>query len=199
MTGGTVNIVNDSAWWIIHFHEVGLLRNHKSYIHSLYKIELTIQVIISIIMCGMKLLIDSQTSTVPFSAETRIPSSLQYKTHFSGQLNCWSLRCSWSIACRRCSNYIFILNLTPGFNGLCKDNYKMRREAFKFWDLVRLTLETLRLVNGNPISVPLNWIAVPQYGVRWTLNKNIKTLRPRQDGRHFPDDIFKCIFLNENL
>ena len=26
-----------------------------------------------------------------------------------------------------------------------------------------------------------------------------KTLmRPRQNGRHFPDDIFKCIFLNEN-
>ena len=26
----------------------------------------------------------------------------------------------------------------------------------------------------------------------------LNTLRPRQDGRHFPDDIFKCIFLNEN-
>ena len=25
------------------------------------------------------------------------------------------------------------------------------------------------------------------------------TLRPRQDGRHFPDDILKCIFLNENV
>ena len=25
----------------------------------------------------------------------------------------------------------------------------------------------------------------------------INTLRPRQDGRHFPDDIFKWIFLNE--
>ena len=25
------------------------------------------------------------------------------------------------------------------------------------------------------------------------------TLRPRQDGRHFPDDIFKCILLNENV
>ena len=25
------------------------------------------------------------------------------------------------------------------------------------------------------------------------------TLRPRQDGRHFPDNIFKCIFLNENV
>ena len=24
------------------------------------------------------------------------------------------------------------------------------------------------------------------------------TLRPRQDGRHFTDDIFKCIFLSEN-
>ena len=26
----------------------------------------------------------------------------------------------------------------------------------------------------------------------------INTLRPRQNVRHFPDDIFKCIFLNEN-
>ena len=26
----------------------------------------------------------------------------------------------------------------------------------------------------------------------------INTLRPRQNGRQFPDDIFKCIFLNEN-
>ena len=27
----------------------------------------------------------------------------------------------------------------------------------------------------------------------------INTLRPRQNGRHFPEDILKCIFLNENL
>ena len=27
----------------------------------------------------------------------------------------------------------------------------------------------------------------------------INTLRPRQNGRHFPDDIFKRIFLNENV
>ena len=27
----------------------------------------------------------------------------------------------------------------------------------------------------------------------------IKTLWPRQNGHHFPDDIFKCIFLNENV
>ena len=32
-----------------------------------------------------------------------------------------------------------------------------------------------------------------------TLRPSINTLRPRQDGRLFPDDIFKCIFLNENV
>ena len=33
------------------------------------------------------------------------------------------------------------------------------------------------------------------YMYNWLIN----TLRPRQNGRHFPDDIFKCIFLNENV
>ena len=31
---------------------------------------------------------------------------------------------------------------------------------------------------------------------KWVL---FNTLRPRQNGRHFPDDIFKWIFLNENV
>ena len=30
----------------------------------------------------------------------------------------------------------------------------------------------------------------------WT---DLNSLRPRQNGRHFADDIFKCIFLNENV
>ena len=51
-----------------------------------------------------------------------------------------NIRCAY----RRCSNYIFILDLTPGFNRLCEDNCKMRRETFKFWDLVHLILEILR-------------------------------------------------------
>ena len=37
--------------------------------------------------------------------------------------------CSWSIAC---SNYIFILDLTPGFNGLGKDNCETGREVLGF-------------------------------------------------------------------
>ena len=32
-----------------------------------------------------------------------------------------------------------------------------------------------------------------------TRTTQLNSLRPRQDGRHFPDDVFKCIFLNENV
>ena len=41
--------------------------------------------------------------------------------------------------------------------------------------------------------------------IRITMNspeinsKIVNTLRPRKNGRHFPDDIFKCIFFNENV
>ena len=36
-------------------------------------------------------------------------------------------------------------------------------------------------------------------GYKSILLTTVNTLRPRQDGRHFADDIFKCIFLNENV
>ena len=54
----------------------------------------------------------------------------EYKEIFNGD------NCIW-----RCSNHIFILDLTPGFNTLRKDNCKVRRKAFKFWNLVRLILD----------------------------------------------------------
>ena len=53
-----------------------------------------------------------------------------------------SPRCS----CRRCSNYIFMLDLTPDFNVLEKDNCKTRWESFKFWNFVHLILEILQYV-----------------------------------------------------
>ena len=37
-----------------------------------------------------------------------------------------------------------------------------------------------------------------RYVVRTSVN-GLNTLRPRQNGRHFPDDIFKRIFLNEKV
>ena len=73
------------------------------------------------------------------------------------------------------------------------------------------------LVNGDN-KAPSNhlkwWWPTPRCHWRWTeftqwgwdkmaailQTKRIffKTLRPRQDGRHFADSIFKCIFFNEN-
>ena len=51
-------------------------------------------------------------------------------------------------------SYIFILDATPGFNGLGKDNCKTRRETFMFCDLVRLILEVLwHVFQGYVIGV----------------------------------------------
>ena len=61
-------------------------------------------------------------------------------------------------------------------------------------------------ISGTNILVPhlkmksLNLICISGT-CRYCIYRNpiFHTLRPRQDGRHFPDDIFKCIFLNENV
>ena len=79
-----------------------------------------------------------------------VPANLKYKSHLSRQYYFWSLRLrwGWSIACRRCSKHVFILDLTPDFNGLGKDNWNKRRETFTFCDLVRLKLEVWRYLSG---------------------------------------------------
>ena len=76
---------------------------------------------------------------------------------------------------------------------------------------------TLVAITGTMILVPIflsqshcssfeYWIPVDfiyRFIYRCTIFKWIAdliiTLRPRQDGRHFADDTFKCIFFNENL
>ena len=88
--------------------------------------------------------------------------------------NCRSLRYSWSIACRRCSNYIFILNLTPGFMELGEDSCMTRWETSMFVDLVRLILEILRHVQSDHqllwhfrLSSEKKPIHVPPQAVVW--------------------------------
>ena len=61
----------------------------------------------------------------------KLPSNLKY-THLSRQWNC--------------SNYIFILHLTSGFNGLGTYNWKTRQETFNLGDLVHLILEVWQYV-----------------------------------------------------
>ena len=90
--------------------------------------------------------------------------------HFSGQLNCWSLRCSWSSVCWRCSNYIFIVDLTPGFNILRQDNCKPRWETSKFWDLVCLILQifTVCVIWGESRAEYITLLDGPRQMKLWT-------------------------------
>ena len=58
----------------------------------------------------------------------------------------------------------------------------------------------LNLVKVIPKELPadyLSFFVTSMMSV--TLQKRFNTLRPRQNGSHFPDDIFKWIFLNENV
>ena len=52
--------------------------------------------------------------------------------------------------CRRCSNYIFIVDSIPDFNGLGKDKCKTRQETVKVEYSVRLILDIWRY---SPIIV----------------------------------------------
>ena len=104
--------------------------------------------------------------------------------HLCRRINRWSLRCSWSIAWRRCSNYIFIPNLTHGFNSLGKDSCKTRQETFKFWDSVRLILEIWRymfnwLWPDGVIWHHRTWSKLPAQcqAITWT-NIDLLSIRP---------------------
>ena len=48
--------------------------------------------------------------------------------------------------------------------------------------------------NEFPHDSAVWWILATSH-----ISITVNTLKPRQNGRHFPDDIFLCIFLNENV
>ena len=54
---------------------------------------------------------------------------------------------------------------------------------------------------AQQIEACYNIVGIPQADTAEMTGKQrvINTLRLRQNGRHFPDDIFNCIFLNENV
>ena len=60
----------------------------------------------------------------------------------------------------------------------------------KIWIMLFRPDDTSQNVWENP---EINIIA------GWEFTHCINTLRPRQNGRHFPDDIFKYVFFNENV
>ena len=55
-------------------------------------------------------------------------------------------------------------------------------------------------INFNDILIEIyNALVVWQMVAILSRPQCVNTLRPRQNGRHFPDNIFKCIFLKENV
>ena len=70
-------------------------------------------------------------STLPLIYST-IRSDNTYRQTSNISYTCWSLRCSRSIACRRCSNYFFIIDLTPDFNGLGKTTARRDEKHLRF-------------------------------------------------------------------
>ena len=64
--------------------------------------------------------------------------------------------------------------------------------------VIHMQLDDHEIITTETIAIYK--IKSPKYDRRldntlWNVNK----LRPKQNGRHFADDIFKCIFLNENV
>ena len=59
------------------------------------------------------------------------------------------------------------------------------------------------LWNSTQNILPIHWKIFWEYVVHDSKNphrlQEINSLRPRQNDRYFPDDIFKWIFLNENV
>ena len=68
----------------------------------------------------------------------------------------------------------------------------------------RKTLKCIVKSKGNPLIFSYWFIVhlvIPEFGLLWYTNMDnisIDTLRPRQDGLHFADGTFKCIFFYEN-
>ena len=78
--------------------------------------------------------------------------------------------------------------------------YKMERR-FIIWKAYKLHEW---IIHGlKRLSITINWSSTSwkdhSQHENTIHNHNIITLRPRHNGRHFPDAIFKWIFLNENV
>ena len=100
-----------------------------------------------------QLWIHPRVKLIPYPATKLLRYTYTHKWNYS------SIRCSWSIVYRRCPHYIFILDFTPGFDGLVKANCKTRRETFKFWNLMRLLIEMWRYVIKHTVTMHqyLSW------------------------------------------
>ena len=82
---------------------------------------------------------------------------------------------------------------------LCLSSHMSTRSSFKS-QISNILVFEATLIHCWPAGlVPLK-VCQPVNSSHPGQNDRVfNTLRPRQNGRHFPDDFFKCIFLNENV
>ena len=91
--------------------------------------------------------------------------------------------------CHRCSNYIWVINKFIVYWGDLRG--LMEGQLYSCWYLGSLHC----LFTSNHGSK--DWIC--RINRSWSsITEDFNTLRPKQNGRHFADAIFKCIFFNEN-
>ena len=97
-----------------------------------------------------------------------------------------------------------ITRLSVGSSNFSEINYNLhKKEVLKFIQVRQDILSKMTY-----IFWVLRWYISPSSAEARIFQKergqlhqqpSVITLRPRQNGRHFPDDLFKCIFLNENV
>ena len=108
---------------------------------------------------------------------------------------CWSMHNTENKGCHN-NNFVFI-----GGNGCCRHGnprcHQIRQSwhrynalfSVKVFKLLFKLLKYYQRMLPSHVSLCDNELG----------HHDFNTLRPRQHGRHYPDDIFKCIFLNENV
>ena len=70
----------------------------------------------------------------------------------------------------------------------------------------RISIQITKFVPGSPVDNKsgrtgrsYSWAPNKRQDIIWNNGESINTLRPSQNGRHFADDTFKCIFLDEDI
>ena len=130
----------------------------------------------------------------------------QRKSHTSNTLwNNNAIRLAWcNIACDPRGwhrGYTLSVNIKLGihYTGQCWASVWWDN-IFSYCNKTRHTYQTPILYRDLPdTGSKSNWKSLPDFTGPMTVRLIINTLRPRQHGRHFADDTFKRIFLNENV
>ena len=99
---------------------------------------------------------------------------------------CSSTSLNWPSEARGWDNYIY------------RNDFLGHVENWKLYMFCRATRTNDLLIMYDLLVISWMFLLFPECSFYIVLS-SFNTLRPRQNGRHFADDIFKCIFLKENV